>query len=150
MSIEDFVERFQENDNLHERKSFLDFVIYVENHIEQAEDYGLSLDLRMFDLISDLSNIDEVMSRKAKESNEDFPPTDYFAKIKKITTIYFFPIVQKEINRIKQGILNDGFNDYWNGQIDNLKDKILMMKEIFSDLDISDTLNDLTQLQSKK
>ena len=145
MSI-DFKEKFQDEDNLNRKQDFLDYIVRIEELLEQAEEYGASGDARMLDIVESLQNIDKKVTDQADFANEQRPPIYHAAKITKILFSYFAKVIENEISRIQIGIGSEGLDERWNLEIKNLENKIYYFKQMYPTLDVDSFLKKISEL----
>ncbi len=82
------------------RDEFADFVIGLENKLDQAEEYGRAGDMRMLGVLNELSDIKTDLEALARSAHEELPSRDYHAEVTKIIREYIAGIIEREYEAI--------------------------------------------------
>ena len=147
MSI-DYLDKFEDAVNQDVKQKFLDYILHLEDDLEQAEIYGKAGDIRMLDMLGGFKDIKSKIAEQVEFANEPVPPEDYLENAFDVAEVYFSKVMEAEILRIQDGIAQEGVTDYWNTQINNLIYNISYFKEMFVNLDV-DLLNQKASLLGK-
>ena len=135
----EYAEHFKDEEARKLKGDFLNYIIGIQDALEQAERYGAAGDARMIPIIQGFRNLQEDVVKEAKFVNEEIPPEDYSQKVWHITRDYFSKVIEGEILRIQDGIQAEGETSYWNSEIDNLNGTIEYFKEWFPELEVVST-----------
>ena len=134
--IDSHEERVEEEVRNSLRQDFLDYVVGVENSLEEAERCGVAGDIHMIEILEGLFSVNEEIKFHAQSADEDLPPVDYGMKVWKITEKYFNPIIEKELDRIQAGIAEEGTTEYWQSEVENIAGIVGFFKETYPELDV--------------
>ena len=135
----EYAERFKDEEARKLKGDFLNYIIGIQDALEQAERYGAAGDARMIPIIQGFRNLQEDVAKEAKFVNEELPPEDYSQKVWHITRNYFSKVIAGESLRILDGMDSEGETSYWNSEIDNLNGTIEYFKEWFPELEVVST-----------
>ena len=142
----EYVEHFKDEEDRKLKQDFLDYIISIENSLEQAEIYGSQGDVRMLEIVEGLQDIQQKVIHQAEFSNEPVPPEDYSVRVGHIVSAYFSKVIDTETERIRNGIKEEGLNGQWKTEIKNLIDKIDYFKEQYSELEIAPHIKALDEI----
>ena len=135
----EYAEHFKDEEARKLKQDFLDYIIGVQDALEQAERYGAAGDARMLDIIAGFRNLQQDVVAEAKFTNEEIPPEDYTEKVWHIVRDYFSKVISGEILRIQNGMQPEGETSYWSSEIENLNGRIEYFKNWFPELEVVST-----------
>ncbi len=102
MSIEP-TERYDSEQFESSRREMFDYIVHLEDTLEQAEKLGSNGDPDMFLLLKSIENADEELVLYAKESNESVPIKKYSQSIENLKVKFLPKIVTEMVKLLKEG-----------------------------------------------
>ncbi len=100
----DFLETADDDAMQQAKRDFGDFVVGIENRLDQAETYGKAGDIRMLTVLLELQDVQSDLETLAKNAHEEMPSKNYHMEVTKIIRTYIAGIIEKEYESLQKSI----------------------------------------------
>jgi hypothetical protein len=120
------------------KNDFGDFVISIENRLDQAEAFGEAGDMRMLTTLLELQDVQNDLVPLAHNANEELPSKNYHVEVTKLIRAYIVGIIQKEYETIQQLIQDSPqLHQEFVSRINQLLNVISFYHQLYPELDLN-------------
>lgn len=136
MAIGDYMEMSDAHLAQKAKDELLDYIVRLEQTLDQAVAYGKKGDIRMLTILGELNTVDEDLTYYCKRANEMKPIRDYHHEIGKLIREYLPVILKKELEDIEAELaLNPDETEDATARLEQLNHIIQFYGELYPEID---------------